>query len=110
MNTVDTQKAATRNWALRRRRRGAAAKKAKLAKKKADRAKKPTSEAKGDRANKKADAIALMKRATGATLAEIIAPTDCQAHTVLAFVIILGNKSGQKIESSPLMNSSPSSV
>ena len=47
------------------------AKKAKPAKK-AGRAKKPASKPKADRANKKAEVIALMKRAKGATLAEIM--------------------------------------
>ena len=50
----------------------APAKKAKPAKK-AGRAKKPATKPKVDRASKKAEVIALMKRAKGATLAEIIA-------------------------------------
>jgi len=75
------------------------AKKAKPAKK-AARAKKPTSKLKVDRANKKAEVIALMKRAKGATLAEIMALTKWQAHTVRGFVSILGSKGGEKIESS----------
>jgi hypothetical protein len=41
-----------------------------------------------------------MKRAKGATLAEIMATTKWQAHTVRGFVSILGSKGGQKIESS----------
>jgi hypothetical protein len=57
------------------------AKKAKPAKK-AGRAGKPASKPKADRANKKAEVIALMKRAKGATLAEIMAVTKWQAHTV----------------------------
>ena len=44
--------------------------------------------------------IAMMKRARGATLAEIIAVTKWQAHTVRGFVSILGSKGGEKIESS----------
>lgn len=48
------------------------AKKAKPAKK-AGRAKKPASKPKADRANKKAEVITLMKRANGATLAELMA-------------------------------------
>jgi hypothetical protein len=75
------------------------AKKAKLAKK-AGRAEKPASKPKADRANKKAEVIALMKRAKGATLAEIMAATKWQAHTVRGFVSILGSKGGEKIESS----------
>jgi hypothetical protein len=53
-----------------------------------------------DRANKKAEVIALMKRAKGATLAEIMAVTKWQAHTVRGFVSILGSKGGEQVESS----------
>jgi Protein of unknown function (DUF3489) len=74
-------------------------KKAKPAKK-ATRAKKPASRPKADRANKKAEVIALMKRAKGATLAEIMASTKWQAHTVRGFVSILSSKGGESIESS----------
>ena len=77
----------------------APAKKARLAKK-AGRAGKPASKPKTDRANKKAEVIAMMKRAKGATLAEIMAVTKWQAHTVRGFVSILGSKGGEKIESS----------
>jgi hypothetical protein len=52
------------------------------------------------RANKKAEVIALMKRAKGVTLAEIVEATGWQNHTVRGFVSILGSKGGQKIESS----------
>ncbi len=52
------------------------------------------------RSNKKAEVIALMKRAKGATLAEIMEATGWQAHTVRGFVSILGSKGGEKIESS----------
>jgi hypothetical protein len=52
-----------------------------------------------DRTNKKTEVIALMKRAKGATLAEIIKETGWQPHTVRGFVSILG-KTGEKIESS----------
>jgi hypothetical protein len=64
--------------------------------KKPTRAKKATSKPSTERANKKAEVIALMKRAKGATLAEIIAATKWQAHTIS----ILGSKGGEKIESS----------
>jgi protein-tyrosine-phosphatase len=53
-----------------------------------------------ERSNKKADVIAMMKRAKGATLAEIMAAAGWQAHTVRGFVSILGSNEGQKIESS----------
>jgi uncharacterized protein DUF3489 len=75
------------------------AKKAKAAKK-APRAKKTTSKPKADRANKKAEVITRMKRPKGVTLVEIMKATGWQAHTVRGFVSILGNKGGEKIESS----------
>ena len=53
-----------------------------------------------ERSNKKAEVIAMMKRAKGATLAEIMEATGWQPHTVRGFVSILGTKGGQKIESS----------
>ncbi len=51
------------------------------------------------RTNKKAEVIAMMKRAKGVTLAEIAEATGWQKHTVRGFVSILGSKGGQKIES-----------
>ena len=42
----------------------------------------------------------MMKRAKGATLAEIMAASKWQAHTVRGFVSILGSKGGRKVESS----------
>ena len=74
-----------------------AAKKAKAVKT-ASRGKK-TGKPKPDHANKRAEVIALMKRAKGATLAEIMKATGWQAHTVRGFVSILGSKGGEKIES-----------
>ena len=74
------------------------AKKAKPAKKTA-RAKNPGKPV-AERNNKKADVIALLKRAKGATLAEIMAATQWQAHTVRGFVSILGSNGGEKIDSS----------
>ena len=74
-------------------------KKAKPAKKAAQ-AKKAAGKPKPDRTNKKADVIALMKRAKGVTLAEITEATGWQKHTVRGFVSILGSKGGEKIESS----------
>ena len=68
--------------------------------KKAGRTKKATGKPKAERTNKKAEVIALMKRAKGATLAEIVEATGWQKHTVRGFVSILGSKGGEKIESS----------
>ena len=76
-----------------------ASKKAKHAKK-AARTKKAASKPKTDRTNKKAEVIAMMKRAKGATLLEIMKATGWQPHTVRGFVSILGSKGGEKIESS----------
>jgi len=42
----------------------------------------------------------MMKRAKGVTLAEIVAATDWQKHTVRGFVSILGSKGSEEIESS----------
>ena len=58
------------------------------------------SKPKAERANKKVGVLALMKRAKGATLAEIMKATGWQAHTVRGFVSILATKGGEKIESS----------
>ena len=80
-----------------------AAKKAKPAKKaKAAKRAKPAAkkEPAAERSNKKAEVIALMKRAKGATLAEIMELTSWQQHTIRGFVSILGKKGGEKIESS----------
>jgi hypothetical protein len=71
---------------------------------KTGRAKKTAAKPKADHANKKAEVIAMMKRAKGATLAEIVAATKRQAHTVRGLVSILGNKGGEKIESSKSMD------
>lgn len=42
----------------------------------------------------------MIKRAKGATLAEIMAVTKWQAHAVRGFVSMLGSKRGKTIESS----------
>ena len=68
--------------------------------KKAGRAKKSSAKPKVDRTNKKAEVVEMMKRAKGATLAEIMKTTGWQPHTVRGFVSILGSKEGEKIESS----------
>ena len=52
------------------------------------------------RTSKKTEVIAMMKRAKGATLAEIIEATGWQKHTVRSLVSILGSKGGEKIVSS----------
>ena len=77
-----------------------AAKRAKNAKR--SKKAKPGKKAKpaAERTNKKAEVIAMMKRAKGATLAEIMKATGWQKHTVRGFVSILGKKGGEKIESS----------
>src|ERR1700687_1242886 len=68
--------------------------------KKASRAKKSAAKSGEERSNKKAEVIAMMKRAKGATLAEIMAATGWQKHTVRGFVSILGSKGGHSIQSS----------
>jgi hypothetical protein len=68
--------------------------------KKASRAKKSAAKSGEERSNKKAEVIAMMKRAKGATLAEIMELTAWQKHTVRGFVSILGSKGGEKVESS----------
>ncbi len=75
---------------------GKQAKKAKTAKKATV---KPSSDKASERSNKKAEVIAMMARAKGATLAEIIEATGWQKHTVRGFVSILGSKGGHTIES-----------
>jgi hypothetical protein len=52
------------------------------------------------RINKKSEVIFLMRRAKGATLAEITEQTGWQKHTVRGFVSLLGSKGGLRIESS----------
>jgi hypothetical protein len=51
-----------------------------------------------DPSNKKAEVIALMKRAKEQPLAEIMTATGWHAHTVRGFVSILGSNGGEKIE------------
>lgn len=62
-------------------------------------AKKTAAKPPAEGTNKKAEVIALMKRAKGATLAEIVEATGWQKHTVRGFVSILGKKGGEAIES-----------
>src|ERR1700736_1000347 len=80
--------------------KGAKAAKKTEATKKAKPAKKAAARPAGERSNKKAEVIAIMKRAKGATLPEIIEATGWQKHTVRGFVSILGSKCGETIESS----------
>ncbi len=94
--TIDTQE--TSEAEASQPKRKPTTKKAKSGKK-TQRAKKPAAKSKADRANKKTEVIAQMKRAKGATLAEIMGATGWQAHTVRGFVSILGSKGGEKIES-----------
>jgi hypothetical protein len=68
--------------------------------KKGGQSKNAAAKPKADRTNKKAEVIAMMKRAKGATLPEIMKATSWQAHTVRGFVSILGSKGGEPIESS----------
>jgi hypothetical protein len=75
----------------------------KNAKKAPVKGKKPATARKGgkdERSNKKAEVVAMMRRAKGVTLAEIMEHTGWQAHTVRGFVSIQGSKGGLKIESS----------
>src|ERR1700688_3336917 len=95
-NTIDTEKTPTPETdAPQAKVKRAAAKKDKPPKK-AARAKKPASKPAAERSNKKADVIAMMKRAKGATLAEIMAVTKWQAHTVRGFVSILGSRAERR--------------
>jgi Protein of unknown function (DUF3489) len=75
------------------------AKKAKAVKK-AKPPKKAAAKPAAERSNKKAEVIAMMKRAKGVTLTEIAEVTNWQKHTIRGFVSILGSKGGEKIESS----------
>ena len=97
--TTESEKSATAPEVQQPKTKRTPAKKAKPAKK-AGAAKRPAGKQKADRANKKAEVIAMMKRAKGATLAEIMVITKWQAHTVRGFVSILGSKGGEQVESS----------
>jgi uncharacterized membrane-anchored protein len=101
MNTAtESEKNASALEVLQPKAKRAPAKQARPAKKAGQAKKARAGKPKADRANKKADVIAMMKRAKGATLAEIMAVTKWQAHTVRGFVSLLGSKGGEKIESS----------
>ena len=73
-------------------------KKAKIARK-ASRTKEAEAKRKAERSSRKTQVISPMKRAKGATLAEIMKATSWQAHTVRGFISILGKKGAEKIES-----------
>jgi hypothetical protein len=74
-------------------------KKAKAAKK-APKAKKPAKSEGVREGSKTAIVLALMQRAQGATLAELMTATSWQKHSVRGFISIAGKKQGVKIESS----------
>ena len=81
--------------------RPATKKKPKKAKKAAAKAaKKTTHPPAGERPNKKAEVIAMMRRPRGASLADIMAATGWQKHTVRGSVSILGKKGEAQVESS----------
>ena len=99
--TAPTKKGASKKKGAPKAKKDAKGSKAKAAAPKKEaktaRARKDATEA---RSNKKAEVIAMMKRAKGATLAEIMEVTGWQKHTVRGFVSILGSKGGENIESS----------
>ena len=98
---VAPEKAASKKGATRKKGAAKAKKSAKAApKKEAKPPRRAAQKAAAEpRTNKKAEVIALMKRAKGVTLAEIVEATGWQKHTVRGFVSILGSKGGEKIES-----------
>jgi hypothetical protein len=99
-NAIDTERTTTpESGATQAKAKRAPAKKAKPAKK-ARLVKKQATKPKAHRANKKAEVIAMMKRAKGATLSDIMAVTKWQVQTVRSFVSILGSKGGEQVESS----------
>jgi hypothetical protein len=51
----------------------------------------------GDASSKKAEVVALLRRAKGVSLPEIQKLTGWQKHTVRGFVSLLGSKAGLKI-------------
>jgi len=99
MTTIESENSAASEPAAAQPKGGRKPTKKAKAQKKPGRTKR-TASAKTDRPNKKAKVTALMKRARGATLAEIMKTMGWQPHTVRGFVSILGSKGGGKIESS----------
>jgi hypothetical protein len=91
-NAIDSSKATPASAAAEPKRKPA--EKAKPAKK-AGRAKKVAAKPKGDRTNKKAQVIAMMKRAKGATLPEIVKATGWQPHTAASWVAREGRRSSR---------------
>jgi hypothetical protein len=79
---------------------GKATTKGRVTKKAAKAKKAPKAKSASERTNKKADVIAMMSRAKGATLSEIVESTGWQAHTVRGCVSLLQSRDGIKIESS----------
>ncbi len=98
-NTIELETNAAAPEVLQPKGKRAAPKKTRPAKK-AAKAKEKARKPKEDGTNKKVEVIAMMKRAKGASLQEIMAATKWQAHTVRGFVSLLGSKGGEKIESS----------
>ena len=94
-NTIDSSKPAPDTAKPKVARK--AGKKAKVLKK-AKASKKASAKPAAERSNKKAEVIAMMERAKGSTLAEIMKATAWQPHTVPGFVSILGKKGGETIE------------
>ena len=98
-NVIDPATATAAKSEHRRTKSKGGRKSAKSAKQKQSRQSKADAKPKARRANKKAEVIDLMRRPSGATLAEIMEATGWQKHTVRGFVSILGGKGGLKIES-----------
>jgi Protein of unknown function (DUF3489) len=98
-NTSDAEK--TRDPSLPEAKRKHTAARRPLGEKKAECAKKPDYKPKADRANRNAEVIALITRASGRdAFDEIVAATGWQKQTARGFVSIHRNKGREKVESS----------
>jgi len=96
---IGPEKPASKKGATRKKGAPSGPKAAKGAKPKKAASKKAAAKPAAERTNKKAEVVALMKRAKGVTLAEIMEATNWQAHTIRGFVSTLGSKGGERIES-----------